>query len=783
MRLFKRKHMMEYFRQILLTVTILLAAILLSYSGVTYYSTVRTIQKIQDDANLKVLSQANFNIDYTYQMVQNLAYYLYFDDSISILLKEKDLDSISQLDYLSKIRQLSNVVSVTSFVDSVIIYNVYNKRFISTGNNTYNEPLMHAFELYINKKNLKDAEFTTINYSDEKGNILSTFSYILRDWSRTSDSDKSVVIINIKPEWLFTNIKSINEIGQNIESKVFIMDNNQRIYSNSTNTNNVNSLLENSIKNRISESADNIGFFEMKEKGKRLLVSFLKNNVTGWCIFNEQSYAAIFSQVDKLRITFIAITLGILIVAIFLSYYFSKKLYKPLRDMLKHFINEQEISENAASDNNELHYMTHVYDQKMMELSLEKSISIKNKSYLNQYIIKRLLADSLSITENELMENKTYNSLKISLYEKIMIVVFKIDDIKQFTTNTSNDKNLYKFAIKNISEEIFLQEFQCELIDMKEDHFVLLFNMKYDPRELKPRINALISEIQKNIFEYYKISLTAAYCDTISFYNGVTSIYNQALYYINYRLIFGKGSIITFEMINGNENCKNTKLSDELVKKFDQAIKSYDKKQIDFQIDNIFNYISKMRFDNIMYSIHHLILLISQTVNEINSYRINSISLDMQEFNANIESCETLAEMKDLFMDLMIELSEYQKDMPNNKNEILVDTICGIIEDNYQDPNLSLQWVASAIKMSASYVGKIFKNNKKMSIAEYVNEIRLIKALEILKNEEFSVNRTFEIVGFTSQSYFFTLFKKKFGCTPKEYRFSKAIQMNMNNNL
>ena len=173
-----------------------------------------------------------------------------------------------------------------------------------------------------------------------------------------------------------------------------------------------------------------------------------------------------------------------------------------------------------------------------------------------------------------------------------------------------------------------------------------------------------------------------------------------------------------------------------------------------------------------------MVLLISQTVIEVNSNRINMINLDMQRFNTDVGNCETLAEIKELFKDMMLEISEKKKGIPDDRNEVLADTICGIIEDNYQDVKLCLQWIATSVKLSSSYVGKVFKNSKQISVAEYINEIRLKHTLELLQNEEISINRTFEVVGFTSQSYFFTLFKKKYGCTPKEYRLLKAIRMN-----
>lgn len=784
MGLFKQKQTMLYYKRILFTIATLLVVILLIYSIVTYYSSEKTILQIQNDANMKVLSQVNYNIDYVYEMVQNLAYYLYYDNMISPLLYEKDDDLISSFDYINKIRQLNNITSTAPFVDSIILYNCYNKKFVSTGLDIslYNQPLIDELELHIQHKSPNNVEFSTINYMDQQGGIVNMFIFFLRDWSQLSDMDKSMVIISVKPDWLFTDIKTINKIGGNTESRLFLMDNNYKIYSSETGIYKENNVIDDSIKNFIVNSKDNSGFLESLTKGKKQLISYIKNDKSGWCIISEQPYDVLFSKINKLRITFILITLGILAIALSMSFYFSKRLYKPLREMSKHFRGEQDISGDNAGNNDELNYIMNVYDQTVQKLTTEKSKSKRNEYFVNQYLIKRLLADSQSVIETELEDSVNDNELKKILIGRVMILVLKVDNYVEFDANPGSDKNLYKFAIQNISEEILSRKFLSKVFDIKEDHLVFIINADCEPAHFKSKINDLVTELQKVIYEYYQLSLTAAYCEPAFKFNDITKIYNQILYIINYRLVLGKRSIITPDRVRAYENCKSTKLPDEFEKKLVQAIKSDDRKQIDMQVDSIFSFIGIMRYDNIMYSIHHLILLISQTVNEININHLNKVNVDMQSFNTKVKNCETLIEIKGLFKDLILKISEEQKDKPSDKNDILVDTICSIIEDNYQDINLSLQLIASTVKLSSTYVGKVFRSSKNMSVAEFINEVRLKHMLKLLEDEEYSVRRSFEAVGFTSQSYFFTLFKKKYGCTPKEYRFVKAIRMNMNDN-
>jgi len=56
-----------------------------------------------------------------------------------------------------------------------------------------------------------------------------------------------------------------------------------------------------------------------------------------------------------------------------------------------------------------------------------------------------------------------------------------------------------------------------------------------------------------------------------------------------------------------------------------------------------------------------------------------------------------------------------------------------------------------------------------MSIPEYINQIRLGKAIEWMENSKLSIQEIMRRVGVENESYFYKLFKSKFGMTPREY--------------
>ncbi|WP_409342960.1 helix-turn-helix transcriptional regulator [Paenibacillus sp. MBLB4367] len=71
----------------------------------------------------------------------------------------------------------------------------------------------------------------------------------------------------------------------------------------------------------------------------------------------------------------------------------------------------------------------------------------------------------------------------------------------------------------------------------------------------------------------------------------------------------------------------------------------------------------------------------------------------------------------------------------------------------------------------------MFKDAANISISELITETRLAKAAELLVQHNLSVHEVVEKVGMINETYFFSVFKKRYGATPKEYALQKQLVM------
>ena len=113
----------------------------------------------------------------------------------------------------------------------------------------------------------------------------------------------------------------------------------------------------------------------------------------------------------------------------------------------------------------------------------------------------------------------------------------------------------------------------------------------------------------------------------------------------------------------------------------------------------------------------------------------------------------------------------------NNGNSLSepVQKVVEFINSNYSDPNFSLDEISKNTFLTSSYICVIFKDFMGTTVNKYINELRINKAKELLKNPEIKMKYIASKTGYSDANYFAKIFKKETGYSPSDYRrnFSK----------
>lgn len=117
-------------------------------------------------------------------------------------------------------------------------------------------------------------------------------------------------------------------------------------------------------------------------------------------------------------------------------------------------------------------------------------------------------------------------------------------------------------------------------------------------------------------------------------------------------------------------------------------------------------------------------------------------------------------------------LQNYQQqivDLLKTEHKEPVTQVLDYIRQNHAK-NLTLKETAELFHFSTSHLSRLIKATTGLNFSEYLNQVRLQRAAELLKDPSLKISLIATQVGYRDPSYFNRLFKKHFGVTPKEYR-------------
>ena len=91
------------------------------------------------------------------------------------------------------------------------------------------------------------------------------------------------------------------------------------------------------------------------------------------------------------------------------------------------------------------------------------------------------------------------------------------------------------------------------------------------------------------------------------------------------------------------------------------------------------------------------------------------------------------------------------------------------IEQHYAE-RISVAQLAEILCLSPDRLGHLFRDGVGQAPLQYINEIRLRKAMNLLKTAEYTVAEVARAVGFFDYNHFGRLFRRRYGCTPNQVR-------------
>jgi signal transduction histidine kinase/ligand-binding sensor domain-containing protein/DNA-binding response OmpR family regulator len=158
---------------------------------------------------------------------------------------------------------------------------------------------------------------------------------------------------------------------------------------------------------------------------------------------------------------------------------------------------------------------------------------------------------------------------------------------------------------------------------------------------------------------------------------------------------------------------------------------------------------------------------------ELEGLKIGADAYVVKPFNTKVlrAQIENLLRMR---IDL---INKFQQGLSLNFNESSIDSrdnkliqqIINLIVENISEERINADFISKHVHVSRSVVYVKIEALTGQTVNEFIRNIRLKKAVQLIQQSDMAITEVSSAVGFSSHSYFSKSFKAQFGCPPKEY--------------
>ena len=300
---------------------------------------------------------------------------------------------------------------------------------------------------------------------------------------------------------------------------------------------------------------------------------------------------------------------------------------------------------------------------------------------------------------------------------------------------------------------------------MKGENLILLcFNTGsgLDVSNLINELTLLISEANNGIKQAYKIFIALG-SEVNSLQNIYTS-YQSAVVTLYKQFFYGYNKLVTY---SPDDSLPFT-FNEAILRDFSENLKLHKEMEAILTIKRLVSGV-RNRTNTLPELVREFFYKLTLEMYKFaDKMNIPLIGENSQNKLTKLASTATLAELEEITLELL-RLIFSHLDGCNTSHDLVIKAT-NFINENFTDPDLSIQFIAKKLYVTPNYLSTLFKKATGKTISQYLTDIRIEKALELLKNSDCKLYDIAKSVGYNDGKYFSKVFEKAVGIKPKIYR-------------
>lgn len=509
--------------------------------------------------------------------------------------------------------------------------------------------------------------------------------------------------------------------------------------------------------------------------------------VSGLSQTNQWSYVSFISQntvlkdIAQLDAMIIVLIMLLAFFVVLLAIVAAKKIYRPVENFMNLL---QEVPGDLKTDELSLlnskvnHLISTIYNQNELIDQIDakaRQVHLENERNQKDNFIYQILNGEM--TDHEEIE-KACQVAHIDTERHFVVVGIHMaagSDSGQITDSTQLD------MLQEKTVELFetVAGKECQIIkcfvnkisdDMQGRQLICVLSLpaQQDKIMTEKRVQSLCEFFQSMLRSQCKadsyIGISSAYKDI----SQITKAYKQLQKVLHHEFVLGKNQVVSYR--DTQEKDINIFSLDKKIRAFRSSLmaitdketaavagKSLLEVETDFLLAVQYEYFCK----EVISAVYDFV---SQEV-ERNYDLLQEVITGFIRFDDMFHTYEDFCGWISQILQKAVEL----KDKRLLTSHAIVNRALKYVDEHY-NAVISLSDVAESVGVSDSYLSKIFKEHVKISFKEYLTQLKMQKAKELLTETSLPIKEIGQMVGYNQTRQFSAIFTKLYGVTPSQYR-------------
>jgi len=405
-----------------------------------------------------------------------------------------------------------------------------------------------------------------------------------------------------------------------------------------------------------------------------------------------------------------------------------------------------------------LQKVTSQLDQERIEKENLKKLQDQveeNRIILKERLLLKLVVGAVSSTE-AVEKSQLLGLDLIARYYLVIIIKAELGDrSEQFDyaeyqqvheiVSGLMENNPDVFLLKKDWDELVLVMKGNTLEYLEEERDLLLDQIKQEVKRTRYQLTIGIGTPQKRITDIYQ-----------SFVEALVSIQNAA-----------------YENKSGSYHAVDRA---EFLKVDKSAVEDYLRYGVKEGFDEFFNaYLrplgeTALKSDPIKdYIFVDVVVATVKLVNDLGG-NIDLVIPELNSIETILTNIRTIEQLREQAYEILMSALAFRDARTSSLYTGMIQQAKAYIDHHYADPNLSLNEVAAHVSLSSSHFSVVFSQEARQTFKDYLTEIRIKKAKELLRTTALRSADISYQVGYNDPHYFSHVFRKNTGLSPTEFR-------------